>query len=389
MNTTNTSISDDKIIHKYFVKDKKKGFMIKSTTNKLLSIDERNYILNRFTDSDSLHESLQRIFFCIENKPKCPICGNPVKWIGKKNKLMTKTCSNKDCFGKFRYEESKKTNFKKYGVENCFQSEEKKQKMRQTWINKYGVDNPNKSGLIRKKSEQTCLFKYGVHNGGGSQQALEKIKKTNFEKRGVTCPFQDKEVQGKIRETCINKYGTPYPAKLEEIKEKTRQTNLKRYGAEWYFQSDIYRKDLDIYLEKIRNTKKKNHTFTYSKSENIIYNKLSHYFDKIICQFYDEKRYPFNCDFYIPEIDTFIEYQGYFSHSDHPFDEKNSEDIYKLNEYKNLLNNGKSYYKCVINTWAGSDVEKRNIAKTNNLNYIEFWNFEEVDNWLENYDKKY
>ena len=29
------------------------------------------------------------------------------------------------------------------------------------------------------------------------------------------------------------------------------------------------------------------------------------------------------------------------------------------------------------------------MAKENNLNYIEFWNIDEVDIWLQNYEKKY
>ena len=43
----------------------------------------------------------------------------------------------------------------------------------------------------------------------------------------------------------------------------------------------------------------------------------------------------------------------------------------------------------MINTWCDSDVKKRNKAKENNLNYIEFWNIDEVDIWLQNYEKKY
>ena len=37
----------------------------------------------------------------------------------------------------------------------------------------------------------------------------------------------------------------------------------------------------------------------------------------------------------------------------------------------------------MIYTWTDLDVRKRNIAKENNLNYIEFWNIKEVETWLE------
>ena len=36
----------------------------------------------------------------------------------------------------------------------------------------------------------------------------------------------------------------------------------------------------------------------------------------------------------------------------------------------------------MIYVWTDLDVRKRNIAKENNLNYIEFWNIEELKNWL-------
>ncbi len=47
-------------------------------------------------------------------------------------------------------------------------------------------------------------------------------------------------------------------------------------------QNIIFKVDLSAYLEKQRQTKKKNHTYTSSKAENIIYNKLVHYFNKVI-----------------------------------------------------------------------------------------------------------
>ena len=387
-----TNTNDDLIISKYMIHTNKRD-MVRPSFKKLINLKENEqdkiYLLQRYKDSESLHETVQRIFYKIELKPKCPICGMPVKWLGKKDRLMLKTCSDVKCFAKYRYDESKKTNLLKYGVENCFQSEDKKEKIKNTLINKYGVDNPLKCDDIKEKLRQTCLEKYGVINGGCSKQALEKIKETNIKKRGVSCPFKDEEVKEKIKSTLINKYGVDNPLKCNDIKEKSKQTCLKKYGTEYYFQSNEYRKDLSAYLEKQRRTKKKNHTYTSSKAENMIYNKLVHYFNKVICQFYDKERYPYNCDFYIPEIDTFIEYQGYFSHQNHPFDSLNKDDIKLKNDFIEKIKNGKLYYQCVINTWCDVDIKKRNKAKENNLNYIEFWNINEVDIWLKNYEKKY
>ena len=66
-----------------------------------------NYIYSRFDDSESIKESVYRIRYLyddsinndtinkIEHKPKCPECGNPVKFKFRKTKMFTKYCSNK------------------------------------------------------------------------------------------------------------------------------------------------------------------------------------------------------------------------------------------------------------------------------------------------------
>ena len=52
-----------------------------------------DYLNNRFNDSSSILETVQRIRKGVYEKPKCPVCGKPVIWIGKNTKLYTKYCS--------------------------------------------------------------------------------------------------------------------------------------------------------------------------------------------------------------------------------------------------------------------------------------------------------
>ena len=54
----------------------------------------------------------------------------------------------------------------------------------------------------------------------------------------------------------------------------------------------------------------------------------------------------------------------------------------KLWESKNT-----KFYRNAIITWTCRDVIKRNIANMNNLNYIEFWNINELENWLKSNDQ--
>ena len=103
---------------------------------------------------------------------------------------------------------------------------------------------------------------------------------------------------------------------------------------------------------------------------------------------YKDSRYPYFCDFYIKSLDLFIEYQGYYTHGDHPFDANNKNDIDELNKLKT---NYKQYYDEYkewpqsITIWTEKDVEKRNTAKKNKLNYLEFYSLDDVKEWIKNH----
>lgn len=117
-----------------------------------------------------------------------------------------------------------------------------------------------------------------------------------------------------------------------------------------------------------------------TKPEQTIYLRLLTKFQSIIYQYFSSS-YPFNCDFYIPEIDTYIEYQGYWTHGKEPYDKNNPlhQEKVKLWESKNTV----QYIKA-IKDWTERDVLKRKTAKNNGLNWIEFFNIKEFENWFKN-----
>ena len=90
--------------------------------------------------------------------------------------------------------------------------------------------------------------------------------------------------------------------------------------------------------------------------------------DNVIRQYRDE-RYPFVCDFYIPSEDLFIEYNGSWTHGEHPFDPMNLDDISTLEAWQEKVIDH-PYYQNAIYTWTDLDVRKQRIAKENNLNYV-------------------
>ena len=131
---------------------------------------------------------------------------------------------------------------------------------------------------------------------------------------------------------------------------------------------------------------KRNGTFRSSMPEFIVGLLLKNKFTEVNYQ-YKSKEYPYKCDFYIPEINTWIEYQGNPGHGKEPFDETNSEHIKLVNEWKERADKKekelqrKSKYSQFIYIWTNLDVKKRKTAKENNLNLLEFFNMNQFLDW--------
>ena len=122
-------------------------------------------------------------------------------------------------------------------------------------------------------------------------------------------------------------------------KESYRQTCLEKYGVDNYFRTQEFKDNLnwENILNKRYKTQKKNNSFNTSIDEDTCYSILLNYFPDIIRQYKNDK-YPYNCDFYIPILDLYIEYNGSWTHGGHPFNENNEDDILLLEKWKNYLN---------------------------------------------------
>ena len=398
--------------------------------------DIYEYLINRYDDSDSLKETLFRIYNGIEEHPKCPTCGKPLVFKG----IFFKFCSNicaqssdeikqkikQTCLEKYGVdnynktkeskEKIKQTCLEKYGVEYFWQSDECKEKIKQTCLEKYGVDSPLKSKKIRNKGKQTCLKKYGVDNPAKLEENKEKVKQTCLKKYGTISTTQCKEIRDKIKQTCLEKYGVDNPAKLEENKEKVKQTCLKKYGGlapicdpnikNQIKQTCLEKYGVDNYGKSLKhkinmstimssdemqehryNVMTKNHSFNTSKPEEELYLYIKEKFPSVKRQYKDKLRYPYNCDFYIPELDYFIELQGYYTHNTHPYNPNSISDQVLVERYKERYGP-----KCqAITIWTLKDPEKRDCAKCNHLNFKEVWSLEEgkkfIDSLFENHYK--
>jgi len=338
----------------------------------------------------------QKVYHYINNDPDlllglCPECG---RRCGFKNSVSGyhRFCSSKCATNSDEYrEKTKETCLEKYGCVNPLQSIDIREKVKQTCLEKYGCVNPSQSEEIKEKKKETCLEKYGVDHysrsdeyRGRSYRIREKAENTCLERYGVENPFQSEDVKSRIKDTCsekygkesysqtdnyrekskqtcLEKYGEEHPLQNRDLQEKKKETCLERYGKESYSQTDDYR-------EKCYQTKKKNNTFNTSRIED----QLKKYFDlnniNYISQ-YKSDLYPFMCDFYFPDKDLYVEIQGSWTHGNHPFT-GSEEDMNILESWKSK---GTKYYDMAVETWSIRDVKKREKAKKNNLNYLEIF----------------
>lgn len=322
----------------------------------------------------------------------------------------------------------KKGCLEKYGVDNPSKAKEIKQKKIDTCRQHFGVDHSLQSKDVRDKGKETIKEKYGVEYISQSVEIQEKIKQTNLKKYGVERyvnpkkagetnlkrygfknATQNEDVKKKTRKTCLEKYGVNAVAKNNEVKEKIKNTNLKRYGTICTLSNlDIQKKaiencitknhleetDLDkqylIQLQfvkkKVIDSKRKNKTFNTSSSEMFIKSLLESLYTQVYYQ-YTSELYPFACDFYIPNEDVYIEYQGSWTHGHRPFDKLNEECLEQLELWKERARTSK-YYQNAIEVWTKRDPMKRETAKKNNLNWIEFFTMDEFNNWFKSKKEK-
>lgn len=133
---------------------------------------------------------------------------------------------------------------------------------------------------------------------------------------------------------------------------------------------------------KINETKHKNNSFNTSQPKQEIKKLLEYRFSDTRYQ-YSSDVYPLLCDFYIPQLDLYIEYQGTWTHSGEPFI-GTEEQLIKLREWEERASCSE-YYNNAIHVWTVMDPEKRRIAEENNLNWLEFFNIDEFFEWFESF----
>lgn len=215
-----------------------------------------------------------------------------------------------------------------------------------------------------------------------SQNAHIKGSQTYFNKTGYYNPRKNPEVIKIIQDKNKQKR-----SKTEEI---TRNTMNIRYNG-WYTSTQKHKdlwKDEDFknsFLQKQHETKKQNGTFNTSYLEDEGYLKLLTKFPDAIHHYSIDPRYPFECDFYIPNLDLFIECHYFWTHGDpkynchEPFNKNSSKHQEMLQRWKSK---NTKFYDNAIKVWTYYDPLKLKIFQDNNLNYKIFYTEKEFNEWF-------
>lgn len=292
----------------------------------------------------------------------CVVCG---KELSSWKIHYGKTCCSISCGNKYYYSsltEERKQELREINskaVTAAFQRPEVKEK-----LSKSGKASWAKSSPERRQTASTTMsntLKKLWNSKDYRQNKSEIVSKTNIKL------WQDEDYRQK------QKVSHEKVWQNEEFRQyHSRQTSIGTLKA--------YKVNHDTIVEKIYQTKKKNHTLNSSKIEQCIKELLQFIFPDIQCQ-YRSEQYPFNCDFYIPALDLYIEYNGLWTHGGRSFDETDESCIEQLNIWKEKAKTSK-FYQNAIDTWTIRDVKKRQCAIDNNLNWLCFYTMRELEEFL-------
>lgn len=215
--------------------------------------------------------------------------------------------------------------------------------------------NPKTQAKISK----TCMERYGTMHAFQAESVKANIAKTNLERYGVEHTLASPEIRDRIAKTNLERYGSENVFGSKEIQERIRQTMQERYGVNHSIQLVNEKSNIEKYFECVL----KMHNIPYEYS-------------------YKCDKYPFYCDFYLPEQDCFVEINAFFTHGTHWFDENNDDDLHELKKLQHAYECGDDFAHRKIHGWTVRDVLKRNTAKQNNLNYVVLWNYDDIDEWV-------
>ena len=178
---------------------------------------------------------------------------------------------------------------------------------------------------------------------------------------GKGCP---KCAVKKREETNLKRYGVKNVMSLPETLDKIKTSTQNKYGVDYAMQDKTL-------ASKHVEAKRRNGTFNTSSVEKHVKN-----FDAFASQYNKDARYPYLCDFYDRDRDLFIEVNASWTHGYHWYDAEKDAFICKKWAAKSKKS---EYYSNALEVFTKRDVEKRETARVNSLNYVTLWDSDGMD----------
>ena len=292
-------------------------------------------------------EQLYIIKYDLKDIPLCPVCGKKLRFISFSRgyaKHCNTICARKDIHTKEKY----------------FDTIKKKQLAKNSIHDFSEINNENDRIIL----SMFCLSN-GHFDGNKSKYENKWCQKhkdaVNYVKYRWKCP-KDSIIENvyrikynlQVKPTCIV-CGSPVrfisfslgyaevcshscSNKRTRTKNKYRETSLLKYGVEHHLQNkEIRNKIKQTYLRHISSTFFNDKITTFeSKFEKYVKSLLLQLYSNVKQYYYDDRyanprnNYHWQCDFYIPDIDLFIECQGFCSHGGHPYNKLDNNDALTL-----------------------------------------------------------
>lgn len=324
------------------LKNNVNAFSKKAFFESHLTSEEKN-IINSFI-GDTIGEKIYNFVYDIKERPKC-VCKNDLKFFSFKEgyrKYCSRHCKavslkhTPEQISKMK-KSLKKTMTKKYGVENPFQLDSVKEKIKnsrdKTWYQnrkekiiktnneKYGTDWAMQDETVKKKSYNSQLKRYGAIFGGkqAENRSKNEIKIFEFIKslglnpihntRSIIKPY---ELDIYIPDLKIAiEYNGDYWHSVRRVRHKIKLDACKEKGIKLIqiWESDFLKYEEDI----LKNIEKVIFNKPLDKSFFIFYEKDGHHYQnaewppqqKYIClteenkRFFNENEYSYDCGSYL------------------------------------------------------------------------------------------
>ena len=355
-------------------------YMILTTTKNITEnylknnhIDYYNEMMDFIEDDLPLSERIWLFQNGLKNRPICLNCDNEVKFI--KFYIGYRKYCSKSCSAKHTHKDDKVKKSRTSKMKSCNYDVDIRREMTIKANKTKKEFSKSKKRNINKKRINTTKKKYGVDNVFESEEIKDRIKKTIIEKYGVDNPLKSEEIKEKIKRTLLEKYGVDHFSKTDIYNEKMKKyfkvfnddncidsigDGVYRFMCEKGHEFEI---KSDNYLSRSKHNNKLC-TICYpigdqkSIKEREIFKFIEENYSSNIIDGY---RDGLEIDIYLPELKIGFEFNGLYWHSEE-FKDKN----YHLDKTKYFMERGIR----IIHIWEDDWVIKKDIIKSQIKNII-------------------